>query len=265
MNLNPFLTVISVVMSIAVVLVSEKSKKEKVQEINNSIQNKLNKPFASAEEIKIAYNHETGKIPFNTNHKEGTSLEYKVFKTLYKFEGKVLSNLYVDKIDNTNTEIDTVFIHNTGIYVIECKDRRCLKIVGDEQEDHWSCVYSKKFIKKMYNPLKQNISHIVALKNILRKKCPHDCYTSIIVINCGNIQSKYNSNFDNYYQQIIIPTELKHHINSLIKNKPRLFSDEEIIDIYKYLHENYAKASLKVKKAHKIHVQNISNNPKNKI
>lgn len=263
MNLNIFIAIISVVMSIAVVIVSEKSKKEKTESINNSIQNKLNNPHASSEEIKLAYKHETGKIPFNTNHKEGTSLEYKVFKTLYRYEGKVLSNLYVDKIDNTDTEIDVVFIHNTGIYVIECKDRRCLKVVGDEQEKQWDCVYSKKFIRKMYNPLKQNLSHIVALKNILRGKCSHDCYTSVVVINCGNIESMYNSNFDNYYQQIVIPNKLKQHIDSLIKNKPRIFSDEEIIDIYKYLHESYANASLKVKKAHKIHIKNISNKSKN--
>ena len=261
--MNILIGIISVVISVAVVMVSEKSKKEKIDAINNSIQNKLNNPYASTEEIKIAYKYETGKTPFNTNHKEGTSLEYKVFKTLYKHKGKVLSNLYVDKIDNTDTEIDVVFIHNTGIYVIECKDRRCLKIVGDEQENHWDCVYSKKFIKKMYNPLKQNLSHIVALKNILREKCPHDCYTSILVINCANVQSRYNSNFDNYYQVIVMPNKLKGYIDLIIKNKPRIFSDEEVIDIYKYLHKNCANVSLKIKKAHKARVQNISTNSKN--
>lgn len=258
MNFDVFIGIIGVIISIAVVVVSDKSKKEKIESIDNSIQNKLNNPFASSEEIKRAYKYETGKVPFNTNHKEGTSLEYKVFKTMYKYNGKVLSNLYVDKIDNTDTEIDVIFVHNTGIYVIECKDRRCLKIVGDEQENQWNCIYSKKFIRKMYNPLKQNLSHIVALKNVLRNKCPHDCYISVIVINCGNVEARYNSNFDTYYQKIVMPNKLKQHIDLLIKNKPRIFSDEEIIDIYKYLHKNYANVSLKVKKAHKTHVQNMS-------
>ena len=36
----------------------------------------------------------------------------------------------------------------------------------------------------------------------------------------------------------------------------RIFSDEEVMDIYKYLHENYANASSQIRKSHIINVQN---------
>lgn len=258
MNFNIFIVIIFLLTSIAVVVVSDKSKKEKIEDMDNSIKNKLNNTLVSSKEIKRAYKYESGKVALNTNNKEGTSLEYKVFKTMYKYSGKVLSNLYVDKINNTYTEIDVVFIHNTGIYVIECKDRRCLKITGNEQDSEWDCIYSRTNIKKMYNPLKQNLSHISALKNVLIDKCPHDCYTSIIVINCENIEAKYDSNSNSQYQKIVMPNKLKEHIDLLIKNRPIIFSDEQIIDIYKYLHENYSNVSLEVKKEHKAYVQSIS-------
>lgn len=258
MNYNIFTIILSIIMSALILIASENLKKEKKQKTDDSIQNKLNNPFASAKEIKLAYTYETGKSPFYTNHKEGTSLEYEIFKTLYRYEGKVLSNLYVGKIDKTDTEIDIVFVHNTGIYVIECKDIRAREIIGDEQEKQWDCIYSNTYRRKVYNPLKQNISHIVALKNAISNKCPHDCYTSIVVINCNNVKSRYNSNFDNYYQDIVNPKKVKFHIDSLIKNRNRVFSDEQVINIYKHLHSNYANASAKVKKAHRIRVQNIS-------
>lgn len=257
MNFNTIIIIISIIIFIVVYIVSEKSQKEKDKKIEDSIQNKLNSRLASLKEIKLAYKYETGKTTFSTNHKNGTYLEYKVFEILYRYEGKVLADLYVDKGDNTNTEIDVVFVHNTGIYVIECKDIRAMEIIGDEQEMQWNCIYSNQYRRKMYNPLKQNLSHIVALKNVLGSKYPHDCYTSIVVMNCNNVKSRYNSNFDNYYQKIVTPKKLKNYIDLLIKDKSRVFSDEQVIDIYKHLHNKYANASVKVKKSHIDNIKNI--------
>lgn len=262
MNINTFMLVIVIAISVLLVIATEKSKKDKYKKINDSIQNKLNSKSASLKEVKLAYNYETGKTKFFTNHKDGTSLEYKVFETLYRYEGKVLADLYVNKIDNTSTEIDIVFIHNTGIYVIECKDIRAMEIIGDEQEMKWDCIYNSKYRRKMYNPLKQNLTHIVALKNALRTKCTHDCYTSIVVLNCNNIKSRYNSNFDNYYQSIITPKKLKNHIDLLIRDREQIFSDEQVIDIYKDLHSKYANPSMKIKKSHVSNVKNIAANTK---
>lgn len=263
MNSNILIFILAVIMSLAILIVSEQSKNEKIERRKNAISNKLNTNNASTSEIKSAYKYETGINPFYTNHKEGTSLEYKVFKILYRFEGKVLCNLYVNKIDNSRSEVDVLFVHNTGLYVIECKDIRAIEIIGDEQETNWDCVYRKKKIRKLYNPLKQNLAHIATLKNALRDRCSFDCFNSIVVINCTNVKSRYTSNFDNYNQKIVTPEQLKSYIESLIKNKQRIFSDEEVIDIYKYIHENYANASSKVKREHKQRVKNITKQIRN--
>lgn len=258
MNSNTLIFILAVVMSFTMLVVSEKSKKEKIERRKNSISNKLNSNSATISEIKLAYKYETGLNPFYTTHKEGTSLEYEIFKILYRFEGKVLSNLYVNKIDDSTSEIDVLFIHNTGIYVLECKDIRAIEIIGDEQDIKWDCIYRKKKIRKMYNPLKQNLGHIATLKNALRDRCRFDCFNSVVVINCTNVKSRYTSNFDNYNQRIVTPQQLKNYIESLIKDKERIFSDEEVLDIYKYIHENYANVSNKVKKVHKQRVNNIA-------
>ena len=159
MNTNIIINISIIIGSIAIVVINDRLKKEQQERMYGSIKNKLNSPMASIQEIKLAYKYKTGKSIFYTNKKEGTALEYKVFKILYKYRGKILSNLHTNNNGKTN-ESDVVFVHNTGIYVIEYKDTDAKNVIGDEYSKYWDFVFTGNYIEKRYNPLKQNLSHI---------------------------------------------------------------------------------------------------------
>ena len=250
MNSNIVITISIILVAVVIFILNERVQKKDQERIYDSIKNKLNTSNASLKEIKLAYKYETGKSPFYRNKKDGTSLEYRVFKDLYKYKGKVLSSLYTNKNNGKKSESDVVFLHNTGIYVIECKDTDAIKVVGDEYIKDWDYIFSPKYSKKRYNALKQNLGHINSLKYVLNEKCSDESYVSVVVINCQNIKVDYTSDYKNYYQQIVTPSKLKVHINSLINNRKQIFSDDEVMDIYNYLHKNYSNVSSEIKRNH---------------
>ena len=74
-----------------------------------------------------------------------------------------LFNVYVPKENGRTTEIDAIFYHKTGIYVIESKNYGGW-IFGHEEQDQWTqCLpgrYGQAKKYRFYNPIKQNTSHI---------------------------------------------------------------------------------------------------------
>lgn len=251
-NLTVLLSVIGI---IAIIVYLNKSIKNKRYD---SIKNKINNPKASNELIEMAYHYETGNYPYSTNKKDGTKLEYLVFETVYRLGGKVLSSLYTYGAHGNRNELDVVFVHNTGIYVIECKDTDAISIIGDEFKKDWEYIFNENHKEERLNPLKQNLGHINSLKNALNTKYTSEYYTSVVVINCGDIKVDYESDARNFYQKIVTPNELKSYMQSLINERNEILSDEEVIDIYKYLHENYANQSEEIKTNHIIHIQEIN-------
>lgn len=130
---------------------------------------------------KSDYSYESGigylKMRFNT----GLYGEYLTFNMLNKIDGysKILVNTYIPKGNGETTELDLVYIHEKGIFVIESKNYGGW-IYGDEKNYKWTQVFKngKKF--KFYNPIKQNITHIKHLKNCLDELYVHN-YFSLIV------------------------------------------------------------------------------------
>lgn len=105
--------------------------------------------------------------------------EYLVFQELYRSVpgyGKILMNLEVPSQYGNNTEIDLVFIHETGIYVFEIKHYKGT-IYGKSTDERWTQYFRTVKNSHFYSPLKQNEGHIRALRNIL----PTAKFTSFIV------------------------------------------------------------------------------------
>ena len=102
----------------------------------------------------------------------------------YHIEKKwIFQNIFFKKSDGKFTEIDVLAVHNTGVYVIECK-YMAGKIIGDEDDKSWFQLKSNNTCNEFLNPIIQNNIHINACKQILNKyKLP---YYSIIVFgnNC---------------------------------------------------------------------------------
>ena len=82
-----------------------------------------------------------------------------------------IRNLYLPWSDGRTAQIDQLIIAESGIYVIEVKNYKGW-IFGNENNQYWTQVLSTGYrgqsIKnKLYNPLKQNASHIYCLKKHL--------------------------------------------------------------------------------------------------
>lgn len=256
MNRNQIINLTVLLALIAIIVIIVYINKKIKHKMYDSIENQLNSPESSEGHIRLAYKYETGKYPFEINKGDGSRLEYRVFKTLFGYGGKVLSSLYTNGSNSNINESDIVFVHNTGIYVIECKDTDAINIVGDEDSRNWNYIFNENYSEERYNPLKQNLGHINSLKNVLDNKYSNDCYISIVVINCKNINITYTSNSSNYNQYIITPDKLESHIQSLIKDREKILSDEEVLDIYKYLHENCSNVNKEIKDKHIINIKN---------
>lgn len=105
--------------------------------------------------------------------------------------------LFIDK-SGKSRQIDHIFINQYGIWVIETKNYSGT-IYGNEKQREWTQVYNfgnEKY--KFYNPIKQNITHIYCLAEILNVK---NIFNNVVVfigeadisnLSINNIFSKYN-------------------------------------------------------------------------
>ena len=78
----------------------------------------------------------------------------------------ILQNVYIPTRVGY-TEIDTVLLHETGIYVFETKNVSG-EVIGDLEQERWNLHLNKRTHHTLYNPLKQNQGHIGALLRQLR-------------------------------------------------------------------------------------------------
>lgn len=68
--------------------------------------------------------------------------------------------------EETNTEIDLLMVHEKGIFVFESKNY-IGEIEGEAHAQYWTKSFSSSYNQRFYNPIKQNETHIRALKNII--------------------------------------------------------------------------------------------------
>ncbi len=90
--------------------------------------------------------------------------EYKLNHLLDEHEYKVLNDLYL-KTKYGTTQIDHVVVSKYGIFVIETKYYSG-KIYGSEYAEYWT-QYLPNVQNKLYNPIKQNLTHIKVLAKLI--------------------------------------------------------------------------------------------------
>lgn len=100
-----------------------------------------------------------------------------VLKFLNTSNYKVINNIVL-KTGEKTTQIDHLVISDFGIFVIETKNYKGW-ILGNEYSYYWTQVIYKRR-ERLYNPIKQNLGHIKALKNCL-VDYPNLKYVSIVV------------------------------------------------------------------------------------
>jgi hypothetical protein len=124
-----------------------------------------------------------------TEYYKDTSLPYNIFKnnTGLKFEVEVfnqlkqkfsncllLTNLLIARKGSINeySEIDMVFFHQTGLYVLELKNYSGF-VYGELNKEKWTVGYKKDEKRSSYeflNPILQNQKHIEDLEKLTKFK-----------------------------------------------------------------------------------------------
>lgn len=176
--------------------------------------------------IFSTYFKETKTFPLLVLFSKGKTGEYLTYRTLNKIEGykKFLFNLRIPFDNNKTTEIDIVMLHNSGIYVLESKNYSGL-ILGNKTNDKWSEVLGNGQRYTFYNPVKQNNTHINALKHYLHDSSNY--FYSFIVF--ANETELSNIHIDN----VVNRRNLIDKINKLSNNKQ--LSNTQLDNIYNML------------------------------
>lgn len=183
---------------------------------------------------KIKYNKSKYKLESGNEYKavkkdKGKYGEYLTFSILDKIKGehRILTNVYLPKENGETTEVDIVYIHETGIYVIESKNYSGF-IYGNEKYKNWTQVLNKETKFKFFNPIWQNKTHI----NYLAKNLNLDenLMKSIIVFSdrctLKNIEV-YSENI-----KIINRFNLRKEIEKLINTSDKVLELGQIIKLY---------------------------------
>lgn len=164
--------------------------------------------------------------------------------------GKQLRNLYIPKIDGGTTEIDTLVISVSGLYILETKNYRGW-IYGDESWSDWTVSYSREKKYPLYNPIKQNAAHIRALSALL-PDISTDVFFSFIVFSdaCQFKRMTYRS------PRVFVMkhSDLSEHFKYFLLENDGLLTREAVNTIFLKL-KQYTNVSEDVKSQHITDIQ----------
>jgi hypothetical protein len=149
------------------------------------------------------------KIKGVIGEKTTSSILYFLDKSKYK----VINNIVLEAAGKS-TQIDHIVISDFGVFVIETKYYKGW-ILGGEHSEYWTqVIYKRK--EKFYNPIRQNLGHIRALKSCLGEY-PNLEYISIIVFP-SKADIKVITNTEVVYSNQLINTIKKYTDVNLIEN-----------------------------------------------
>ncbi len=123
---------------------------------------------------------------------------------------KVINNIVL-KVGERTSQIDHIVISDFGIFVIETKNYKGW-IFGSENSEYWTQVLYKRR-ERLYNPIRQNLGHIKALK-ICLSEYPNLEYKSIIVFS-SKADIKVNTRTDVVYSSELLETIKKYSGDNL--------------------------------------------------
>lgn len=184
--------------------------------------------------------------------------EYLTFNELEKIKGdhRILTNVYLPKENGETTEVDLIYIHETGIYVLESKNYSGW-IFGDEKSRNWMQTLKNGRKEKFYNPIMQNNTHIKYLIKAL--KVDEKYIKSIIVFSDRCTLKKIEVNSENV--KVINRYNLNKTIGKLSESSSKIFPLGKIIELY-YELKPYTCVSEEGKSRH---IKNINLNINSKI
>ena len=183
---------------------------------------------------------------------KGSIGEAKV-NTRLNFLGKeytVLKDILINSSNGYTSQIDEIVLSEYGLFVIETKNYKGW-IFGNEKAENWTqVIYKEKHTFR--NPIKQNWSHIYALKSVL-SDYPNIKYHSIVVFS-GNATLKSIESS--------VPVIYSNKLNSTIRKLS--FEKCLSIDDLNKIQTILKSSELKERNTRKEHIKSIKQNVKEK-
>lgn len=191
---------------------------------------KLMKKVKSTIQSHKEYSNATGHSFLDVVSNKGLFGEYLSNFSLNDVQGtsRTLHNIYPPKKNGKPTEIDLVFIHETGIYVIESKNYSAW-IYGNGDHKNWTQVFPNRKKYPFYNPIKQNETHIRALQHVI-PNVPTEAYTNLVVFSEPCELKKIH--YTQLQTHVIKRPALRKLIEKLTLKNITLFTPAEVIKIY---------------------------------
>ncbi len=180
---------------------------------------------------------------YNSPHQKGIRGERRVHDFLMELpdDYHVIDDV-VMRTKNGTTQIDHIVVSKHGVFAVETKNYRG-EIYGDDNRQQWTQIivtevrYRRKWYKtytyvtknQLYNPVKQSLAHVYAIKNCL-KNWPYLKIVPIVVFTDGADISKVKTT---------------HHVihdfaltNIILSYKSTYLSDEECRKVIDCLSKN---------------------------
>ena len=175
----------------------------------------------------------------------------RIKKVAKRYNGKVIDDVTIPGENGKTSQIDHILLTPYDIFVIETKNYAG-RIYGEDNQDNWTqvLVYGKSK-HKLYNPVKQNATHIYRLKQIIDSSIK---LQSVIVFVNGNI-SYINSEY------VYTLGDLKYLVN---RNSKKHIDSSQIEDIYNKLME-YKNNPIVSKKEHIEEIKKMKSDIDNNI
>jgi hypothetical protein len=158
----------------------------------------------------------------------------------------LIPNLLLDNGNGNTSQIDHVVLSEYGIFVIETKNYKGW-IFGNEKSDNWLQVIFKER-NYFRNPIKQNLSHIYALKNKLSEYPNIKYYPIVVFVGRAILKRLYISSPVVYANNLRKTIKQNCHVKCLTTN--------DLQNIKSILKSSDVSKQVSKKQ----HIQNIKNN-----
>lgn len=203
---------------------------------------------------RSGYSSESGAAYREVVSDKGKYGEYLTYRELESIKGphKILTNVYIPAARGGTTEIDLIFIHESGIYVIESKNYSGW-IFGNENNKYWTQVFKNQRKERFYNPIMQNNGHIRNLSRFLRLDIDTSKIKSIIVFSERCTLRDITVVSENV--RVIKRNNLYGTIKSFIKKSDVHLTENMIDDIYSRL-KVYCNVDRNIKESHINYINN---------
>ena len=173
---------------------------------------------------------------------KGAFGERKVAKRLKrlvkKYGGYLINDVTIPGENDKTSQIDHIYISEYGIFVVETKNYSG-RVYGTDSQQNWTQVLAYGRTKnQLYNPVKQNQTHVYRLKEVLGDDFKY-VFRSVVVFVKGNIDYIESENVvDLFYLRRIIK-----------KDDKKVMSSVEVDNAYSIIMD-YKNNPIKTKKEH---------------